>query len=146
MDELDRSIVHHLLRDARTTYGRIGAEVSLSPPAVKRRVDRLVHSGAIRGFTAVLDPAVLEWDVEAYVWVYCEGAPAPDDVRAQLEAVPEVVQATTISGTADMVLRLQARDTAELERAVRRLRALPTVARTESAVVLSRLIDRPRTT
>ncbi len=146
MDALDRSIVQHLLRDARTTYGRIGDEVSLSAPAVKRRVDRLVHSGAIRGFTAVLDPAVLEWDVEAYVWVYCEGAPDPDDVRAQLEAVPEVVQATTISGTADMVLRLQARDTAELERAVRRLRALPTVARTESAVVLSRLIDRPRTT
>jgi DNA-binding Lrp family transcriptional regulator len=144
MDPLDRSIVQHLLRDARTTYGRIGVEVSLSAPAVKRRVDRLVRSGAVRGFTAVLDPAVLEWDVEAYVWVYCEGAPAPEDVRAQLEDVPEVVQATTISGTADMVLRLQARDTAELERAVRRLRALPTVARTESAVVLSRLIDRPR--
>ena len=144
MDALDRSIVHHLLRDSRTTYGRIGSEVSLSAPAVKRRVDRLVREGAIRGFTAVLDPAVLDWDVEAYVWVYCEGAPDPDEVRAQLEDVPEVVQATTISGTADMVLRLQARDTAELESAVRRLRALPTVARTESAVVLSRLIDRPR--
>ena len=144
MDALDRSIVRHLLRDSRTTYGRIGSEVSLSAPAVKRRVDRLVREGAIRGFTTVLDPAVLEWDVEAYVWVYCEGAPDPDEVRAQLEDVPEVVQATTISGTADMVLRLQARDTGELERAVRRLRALPTVARTESAVVLSRLIDRPR--
>jgi DNA-binding Lrp family transcriptional regulator len=144
VDALDRSIVHHLLRDSRTTYGRIGSEVSLSAPAVKRRVDRLVREGAIRGFTAVLDPAVLDWDVEAYVWVYCEGAPDPDEVRAQLEDVPEVVQATTISGTADMVLRLQARDTAELERAVRRLRALPTVARTESAVVLSRLIDRAR--
>ncbi|MGY1606618.1 Lrp/AsnC family transcriptional regulator [Geodermatophilus sp. SYSU D00700] len=145
MDDLDRAIVQQLLRDARTTYGRIGAEVSLSAPAVKRRVDRLVRSGAIRGFTAVLDPAVLEWDVEAYVWVYCEGAPDPEEVRRQLEDVPEVVRATTISGTADVVVRLQARDTGELERAVRRLRALPTVARTESAVVLSRLIDRPRT-
>ncbi|MGY1670696.1 Lrp/AsnC family transcriptional regulator [Geodermatophilus sp. SYSU D00710] len=145
MDDLDRAIVQRLLRDARATYGRIGAEVSLSAPAVKRRVDRLVRSGAVRGFTAVLDPAVLEWDVEAYVWVYCEGAPDPEEVRRQLEDVPEVVQATTISGTADVVVRLQARDTGELERAVRRLRALPTVARTESAVVLSRLIDRPRT-
>ena len=144
MDELDKAIVQHLIADARTTYGRIGEEVSLSAPAVKRRVDRLVQSGVIRGFTAVLDPAVLEWDVEAYVWVYCEGAPDPEDVRRQFEEVPEVVQATTISGTADAVLRLQARDTAELEGAVRRLRALPTVARTESAVVLSRLVDRPR--
>ena len=144
MDELDKAIVQHLIADARTTYGRIGEEVSLSAPAVKRRVDRLVQTGVIRGFTAVLDPAVLEWDVEAYVWVYCEGAPDPEDVRRQFEEVPEVVQATTISGTADAVLRLQARDTAELEGAVRRLRALPTVARTESAVVLSRLVDRPR--
>ncbi len=144
MDELDKAIVQHLIADARTTYGRIGEEVSLSAPAVKRRVDRLVQSGVIRGFTAVLDPAVLEWDVEAYVWVYCEGAPDPEDVRRQFEEVPEVVQAMTISGTADAVLRLQARDTTELEGAVRRLRALPTVARTESAVVLSRLVDRPR--
>ena len=144
MDELDKAIVQHLIADARTTYGRIGEEVSLSAPAVKRRVDRLVQTGVIRGFTAVLDPAVLEWDVEAYVWVYCEGAPDPEDVRRQFEEVPEVVQATTISGTADAVLRLQARDTTELEGAVRRLRALPTVARTESAVVLSRLVDRPR--
>jgi DNA-binding Lrp family transcriptional regulator len=144
VDELDKAIVQHLIADARTTYGRIGEEVSLSAPAVKRRVDRLVQSGVIRGFTAVLDPAVLEWDVEAYVFVYCEGAPDPEDVRRQFEQVPEVVQATTISGTADAVLRLQARDTAELEGAVRRLRALPTVARTESAVVLSRLVDRPR--
>ncbi|WNV76315.1 Lrp/AsnC family transcriptional regulator [Geodermatophilus sp. DSM 44513] len=144
MDELDWAIVQRLVRDARTTYGRIGSEVALSAPAVKRRVDRLVRSGAIRGFTAVLDPAVLAWDVEAYVWVYCEGAPDPEEVRRQFEEVPEVVQATTISGTADAVVRLQARDTAELERAVRRLRALPTVSRTESAVVLSRLIDRSR--
>jgi DNA-binding Lrp family transcriptional regulator len=144
VDELDKAIVQHLIADARTTYGRIGEEVSLSAPAVKRRVDRLVQSGVIRGFTAVLDPAVLEWDVEAYVWVYCEGAPDPEDVRRQFEEVPEVVQAMTISGTADAVLRLQARDTTELEGAVRRLRALPTVARTESAVVLSRLVDRPR--
>lgn len=59
MDELDWAIVQRLVRDARTTYGRIGSEVALSAPAVKRRVDRMVRTGAIRGFTAVLDPAVL---------------------------------------------------------------------------------------
>ncbi len=67
MDDLDRRIVACLSRDARATYAEIGAEVNLSAPAVKRRVDRLVGTGAIRGFTALVDPAVLGWQTEAYV-------------------------------------------------------------------------------
>lgn len=51
LNELDERIVHALAADARRSYADVGAEVGLSASAVKRRVDRLLASGAIRGFT-----------------------------------------------------------------------------------------------
>lgn len=144
MDELDQRIVGCLLQDGRATYAEIGATVSLSAPAVKRRVDRLLASGAVRGFTAVVDPAVLGWGTEAYLEVYCKGTVAPSALRRSLQAVPEVVGACTVSGAADALVHMLAEDIKQLERAIERVRDEPNVDHTESTIVLSRLIDRPR--
>jgi DNA-binding Lrp family transcriptional regulator len=145
MDQIDRQIVGLLLENARATYAEMGAVVGLSAPAVKRRVDRLVASGAIKGFTAVIDPAVLGWTTEAYVEVHCKGTVAPTDLRRSLERVPEVVGACTISGAPDALIHMLAADVGQLERALEQVRKQPNVDHTESVIVLSRLIDRPRT-
>ncbi|MCU1613299.1 MAG: AsnC family transcriptional regulator [Frankiales bacterium] len=144
MDDLDRRIIGCLLRDARSTFAEIGEQVNLSAPAVKRRVDRLVDSGTIRGFTAVIDPAVLGWQTEAYVEVYCKGTVSPAELRRSLSAVPEVVGACTVSGAADALVHMLASDIQHLEQALERLREERNVDHTESVIVLSRLIDRSR--
>lgn len=144
MDDLDSAVVGCLLADGRATYAEIGAQVGLSAPAVKRRVDRLLDTGALRGFTAVVDPAVLGWTTEAYVEVYCKGTVSPHELRRSLAAVPEVVGACTISGSADALLHMLAQDIPHLERAIERVRDEPNVDHTRSAIVLSRLLDRPR--
>ena len=145
MDILDGQVIGCLLRNARATFAEIGAEVGLSAPAVKRRVDRLVASGAIRGFTAQIDPDVLGWQTEAYVEIYCKGTVAPSELQRNLERVPEVVGAATVSGTADALVHMLASDVKQLERALERIRDEPNVDHTRSVIVLSRLIDRPRT-
>ena len=144
MDGIDTDVIGCLLRDGRATYAEIGAEVGLSAPAVKRRVDRLRETGAIRGFTAVVDPQVLGWATEAYVEVYCKGTVAPAELRRSLERVPEVVGACTVSGSADALLHMLATDISQLERAIERVRDERNVDHTRSVIVLSRLLDRPR--
>jgi DNA-binding Lrp family transcriptional regulator len=144
MDDLDRGVVACLLRDARATFAEIGAEVGLSAPAVKRRVDRLLASGAVRGFTALVDPAVLGWTTEAYVELYCKGTVSPQDLRRSLEKVPEVVSACTVSGSADALVHMLASDVHHLEQALERVRDERNVDHTRSVIVLSRLIDRSR--
>jgi DNA-binding Lrp family transcriptional regulator len=74
----------------------------------------------------------------------CRGNPSPDELRRNLEAVPEVVEACTVSGAADAVLHLLARDIPHLEQAIQRVREARVIERTESVIVLSRLLDRPR--
>lgn len=144
VDELDRAIMGCLVADARSTYAEIGAEVGLSAPAVKRRVDRLVAGGVIRGFTALIDPAVLGWTTEAYVELYWKGVVSPQELRRRLEKVPEVAGACSVSGAADALVHILASDIPHLESVIERLRDEPGVDHTESVIVLSRLVDRTR--
>jgi DNA-binding Lrp family transcriptional regulator len=144
MDSIDRQVVACLVRNGRATFAEIGGEVGLSAPAAKRRVDRLLASGVIRGFTAVVEPSALGWSTEAYVEVYCRGTVAPSELRRALSEVPEVVSACTVTGAADALLQMLAEDVQGLERAIERIRDEPNVDHTETIIVLSRLVDRRR--
>ena len=141
IDAVDQRIIALLVADARASYADIGAKVSLSAPAVKRRVDRLRAAGVIRGFTAVIDPAAVGWTTEAFVELYCTGRTTPAQLAVASRRHPEVVGAYTVSGEADALVHLRAADIASLEQALERLRAEPFVTSTRSMIVLSRLVD-----
>ena len=141
LDDVDQRIIALLQEDARASYAEIGAVVSLSAPAVKRRVDRLRSAGVIRGYTAVIDPGAVGWTTEAFVELFCTGRTSPQQLRAAAKRHPAVVGAYTISGEADALVHLRAVDMAELEQALEHLRAEPFVTSTRSMIVLSRLID-----
>lgn len=143
MDTLDQRIISRLVADARSSYSEIGKAVGLSAPAVKRRVDRLLDTGVLRGFTAVVDPEALGWGTEAFVEVHCMGNVTPDRIRARLIPLPEVVAAYSVTGAADAIVHLRAASIHHLEDALERLRAVDMIDRTVSTVVLSRLLDRP---
>jgi len=145
VDAIDQQIVSCLVSDARSSYAEIGAVVRLSAPAVKRRVDKLLHTGVVRGFTAVVDPAALGWGTEAFVEVHCRGNVTPARIRTELQRLPQVVAAYTVSGAADAIVHLRAADIGDLETGLEQLRALEVVESTVSTVVLSTLIDRPPT-
>ena len=142
LDKIDERIVAALIEDARASYATIGALVGLSAPAVKRRVDRLQESGAIRGFSARVDPAALGWTTEAYVELFCRALTSPADIRAAVRRYPEVVGACTVTGEADALLHIQAADVGHFEQVVERIRAEPFTTRTRSVIVMSRLVDR----
>lgn len=144
MDDTNRQILGHLLRDGRATFHTIGKAVGLSAPAVKRRVDQMRARGEISGFTAVVDPAALGWTTEAYVEVYYRGNVSSDQLRRGLEDIPQVVGAWTVSGEADALVHVMARDMPDVEATVERIRDNARVDRTRSVIVMSRLFERPR--
>lgn len=142
LDDLDTQIVALLVEDARRTYADLGSRVGLSAPAVKRRIDRLRAHGAITGFTARLDPGALGWTVEGYVELYCRVSTPPETIRRAVAGFAEVVEASTISGEADALLRIMAVDMRHFERVLEQVGAQPFVARTKSVLVLSPLLRR----
>jgi DNA-binding Lrp family transcriptional regulator len=143
LDRLDGELIALLVADARRSYADLGAQVGLSASAVKRRVDRLRAGGAITGFTVRLDPGALGWAVEGYVELYCRMSTAPETIRAAVHRFPEVVDASTVSGEADAILRILAADMRHFEQVLEHIGAQPFVARTKSVLVLSPLLRRP---
>ena len=139
MDATDHAIIAALTADARSSFAEIGQAVSLSAPAVKRRVDRLRSNGVIRGFTVVVDPAALGWSTEAFVELFCTGRTTPAQLAVATRHHPEVVGAYTVSGEADALVHLRAANIGHLEEVLERLRAEPFVTSTRSMIVLSRL-------
>ena len=140
MDATDKRILSLLVEDGRRTLGDIGRRVNLSAPSVKRRVDRLRASGALRGFTALVDQAALGWGPEALVELFYRPGTTLSEVARTLQSHPEVVEAWSVTGEADAIARVRTEDNADLERLIIDLQRNGLVERTRSQVVLSRLV------
>ncbi|MDB1088890.1 Lrp/AsnC family transcriptional regulator [Streptomyces sp. ACA25] len=142
LNDLDERIVRALAEDARRSYADIGAEVGLSAPAVKRRVDRLREQKAITGFTVRVDPTALGWETEGFIEMYCRSNTSPRDIRRALSGYPEVASASTVTGDADAVVQVFASDMRHFEQVLERIANEPFVERTRSVLVLSPLLRR----
>jgi Lrp/AsnC family transcriptional regulator, leucine-responsive regulatory protein len=140
MDATDRRILSLLMEDGRRTYDDIARQVKLSAPSVKRRVDRLRASGALQGFTALVDHVALGWNTEALVELFCRPGTTLPEVARTLREHPEVVEAWSVTGEADAIARVRTSDNADLERLIIDLQRDGLVERTRSQVVLSRLV------
>jgi Lrp/AsnC family transcriptional regulator, leucine-responsive regulatory protein len=142
MDDQDRQILALLVEDGRRTYDDIARRVSLSAPAVKRRVDRLRQRGALQGFTAVVDHSALGDHTEALIELFYAPGILLDQVAETLRSHPEVVEAWSVTGEADAIARVRTEDNAGLERLIMELQRDGHVQRTRSQVVMSRLVSR----
>jgi Lrp/AsnC family leucine-responsive transcriptional regulator len=142
MDGIDRRFLSLLVEDGRRTYEDIGGRVKLSPPSVKRRIERLKAGGALEGFTAIVDHGAMGWGTEALVELFYSSGTQLDEVAKTLRQHPEVVEAWSVTGEADAIARVRTSDNADLERLIIDLQRDGLVVRTRSQVVLSRLVSR----
>lgn len=142
VDDIDRRILALLTEDGRRSFDDIARQVTLSAPAVKRRVDRLRKNGTLQGFTAVVDPEALGYGTEALVELFYAPGVTLDSVATSLRRIPEVVEAWSVSGDPDAIAHVRTRDNADLERLIRALQEDGAVVRTRSQIVLSRLVHR----
>jgi Lrp/AsnC family leucine-responsive transcriptional regulator len=114
LDEIDRRLLEELGTDGRLTMAELGRRVSLSPPAVTERVQRLERSGVITGYTAVIDPKAIGFPLAAVVRV----RPASRQLHRIPEvarATPEVVECYRITGEDCFFLKLHLRSIDDLE-------------------------------
>jgi Lrp/AsnC family transcriptional regulator, leucine-responsive regulatory protein len=142
VDDVDQQILTLLGRDARRTYDDIGQRIGLSAPAVKRRIDNLRSTGALIGFTTVVDHEAQGYLIEAFVHLYYVPGAKRADTVAVLQERSEIVEAWMVTGDADAIAHVRVRDAGELEDLLFDLKQERVVERTKSEVVLSRMVMR----
>ncbi len=136
LDGTDLEIVDLLVRDGRRTLADIGAEVTLSAPAVKRRIARLEELGVITGYTAKIDHAKLGRPIEAFTELRFAGSTKVADIAGVAGGMPEVDAVHTIAGDPDALVHLRVRDVADLSRVIDLLRRSGKVTGTKTLIVL----------
>jgi Lrp/AsnC family transcriptional regulator, leucine-responsive regulatory protein len=136
VDGTDLEIIDLLVRDGRGTLAEIGAAVSLSAPAVKRRISRLEETGVITGFTAVLDHDKLGRSIEAFTELRFVGKTKVADIAGIARDLPEVDAVYTTAGDPDALVHLRVRDVADLTRVIDLLRRSGRVTGTKTLIVL----------
>lgn len=141
MDAVDRQILNLLVVNARTSLTDIAGHVSLSVPAVKRRIGRLERDGVIRGYTAVVEKPG-ERRLHALVELFCTGQAEREDLTRTFTDRPEVLLAFTVAGDCDVIMLVQADDTDHLESLLLSLRRHPLVLQTRTRVMLNTLMGR----
>lgn len=136
LDDTDLEIVALLREDARRTLADVGERVSLSAPAVKRRVDRLERDGVIVGYTAVVDHACLGRPLQAFTELRFAGHLPVDQIAAVADGIPEVQTVFTTAGDPDALAWIRVRDVDDLKRVIDLLRRSGRVTGTKTLMVL----------
>jgi Lrp/AsnC family leucine-responsive transcriptional regulator len=136
LDGTDREIVDLLVENGRSTLAEIGKTVSLSAPAVKRRLDRLEEEGVITGYTARVDHTKLGRTIEAFTELRFAGKTKVADIAGVATGLPEVEAVHTIAGDPDALVHMRVRDVADLTRVIDLLRRSGRVTGTKTLIVL----------
>lgn len=139
LDGTDFEILHLLRDDARRTYADIASRVSLSAPAVKRRVNRLEQFGVITRYTVELDHAKLGRPIEAFTELRFTGSTKVTEITGVPGDLPEVDAVYTVAGDPDALVRIRVRDVGDLTRVIDLLRRSGKVIGTKTLIVLDRL-------
>lgn len=140
LDDLERRLL--ALLDAEPQIGVLGASrrLGVARGTVQSRLDRLVARGVITSFAPHLDPSAMGYPVTAFCTLQISQGMGPEPVLQHLASIPEVLEAHTITGDGDLMLRVVARDNADLQRVIDEVVGHPLVERSSTVIALSRRI------
>ncbi|MEV6399110.1 Lrp/AsnC family transcriptional regulator [Streptomyces sp. NPDC051907] len=141
MDHIDRALLAHLQQDAAQSYAALGQAVGLSAGAAHERVRKLRERGAIRRTTVEVDPAAVGSAVLAYVMV--DSVSWMGDSAKDFAALPEIVEAHVIAGSASVLVKVRTATTEHLQDVLRRIYAIDGVSGTQATIVLETFFERP---
>ena len=136
LDGTDSEIIDLLRDDARRTLTDIAGRVSLSAPAVRRRIERMEKLGVIAGYTVRVDHSRLGRPIEAFTELRFAGDTKVEEIKRAAAGLPEVIAIYTMAGDPDALVRLRVRDVQDLTRVIDLLRRSGRVTGTKTLIVL----------
>lgn len=146
LDRTDRLILQHLQEDGRISNVALARKVNLTPTPCLERVRRLERDGYIRGYTALLDPAMVDAGLLVFVEIDLLRT-SPDafrNFRREAMKLSELLECHLVSGNFDYLLKARVKDMQEYRRLLgEKILALPGVSDSRSYVVMEEVKETP---
>lgn len=136
LDHIDRAIIAALSEDGRRTIKQVADLIGMSSPSIKARIDKLKDAGAIRGYTALVDPKAFGLNVAATVRIHARPGEV-EKVAQLLRDTPQVVEADQVTGEDCFQVKAVVSDAQELHAVVARFEPYASV---DTAIILSNIV------
>ncbi len=136
MDDLDHRLLALLRNDARRSVASLATELDSSRATVRTRIDKLVQSGVIAGFTISVRDLGQQTHVRAVMLIAVEGR-GVDKVMRRLMGFPEVRRLHSTNGRWDLIAEVVTDTLAEFDGLLNRVRQIEGITSTETNILLS---------
>ncbi len=135
-DDLDRRLVALLIRDGRAPVAKLADILDVSRSTVQNRLDRMLESGALLGFTARVREDYEDGQINAIMMIKISGK-STTQVITNLRRLPELRQVHTTSGKWDLVAEVRVQTLAEFDRTLREVRQIDNIQDSETSMLLT---------
>jgi DNA-binding Lrp family transcriptional regulator len=135
-DELDRELIAHLRSDGRASISKLALAHGIARGTVQSRLERLIDSGIILGFTVRVRENYDASGVRAIMMIEVAGKSTTQVIR-RLHGFPEIATLHTTNGNWDLVVELCAENLADFDRILREVRTIDGVLNSETSLLLS---------
>jgi DNA-binding Lrp family transcriptional regulator len=135
-DALDRQIIAHLRQDGRASLSKIASVMGVARGTVQNRLDRLLETGTVLGFTVRVREDRDDLNVRAVMMVEVTGKSTTQVIR-RLRGFPEIRALHTTNGNWDLVAEICTSSLADFDRVLREIRTIDGVENSETSLLLS---------
>jgi DNA-binding Lrp family transcriptional regulator len=140
VDATDARILLALGEDPRASVMALSQRLGLARNTVQARLTRLESNGALAPLDRRVRPEALGYRLSAYVTVQVVQRGLAE-VSGALSNIPEVLEVIGLSGVADLLVHVVARDADDLWRISEHLLAIPGVQRIDTALAMRRFVE-----
>ncbi|MGZ4476842.1 MAG: Lrp/AsnC family transcriptional regulator [Nocardioides sp.] len=144
MDDLDNRLLRLFADEPRVGVLEASRRLGVARGTVQARLNRLAETGVISGWGPELAPEALGYPVTAFLTLEIRQGSADqgghEAVAVHLAAIPEVLEAFTITGAGDMWARVVARSNSDLQRVIDAVLADPAIVRSSTVIALARQV------
>ena len=135
-DQLDRELISVLRKDGRAPLSRLAEILKVSRGTVQNRLDRLLESGALLGFTIRVRQDYATDMIRAVMMIEVVGKSTTEVIR-KLRGFPELQTLHTTNGNWDLIAEIQATSLGDFDRILREVRAVDGISNSETSLLLS---------
>lgn len=135
-DQLDRDLLSLLRNDGRAPLSKLSDILGVSRGTVQNRLDRLMESGALLGFTVRVREDYELDGIRAVMMIEVVGKSTSQVIR-KLRGMPELHRLHTTNGSWDLVAEIQAPSLSDFDRVLREVRLIEGVLNSETSILLS---------
>lgn len=136
LDSLDHELVSLLRSDGRASLAKLAEVLKVSRGTVQNRLDRLLASGTLLGFTVRVRDDYDNDQVRAVMMIEIAGKSTADIIR-KLRGLPEVASIHSTNGNWDLIADIRSGSLSEFDNVLRKVRMIDGILNSETNLLLA---------